>query len=243
MRSRPFIAAALAAAFTAFAAAAFGAAAFGAAETAIPPFSAHYDAQWHTITVGTSDLELGADGAPDRYVYNWKITARGIFRLLYANPITQKSWFTVHGGQVVPTRYRADDGATSVALDFDWGAGRARGTSGRRPVDLQIKDGTQDLMSIQVEIMQDLRSGAVPPTFQIVDKDEVKDFDYADEGTARIHTALGVLDTRVVSSRRPGSNRVLRMWFAPSLDFVPVQAERWRAGTLEFAMRIKNLSR
>jgi hypothetical protein len=98
-------------------------------------------------------------------------------------------------------------------------------------------------MSIQVQIMQDLRAGEVPKSFLIVDKDEVKDFNYADEGTARIRTALGTLDTRVISSQRSGSNRVLRMWFAPSLGYVPVQAERTRAGALEFAMRIRSLVR
>ena len=63
------------------------------------------------------------------------------------------------------------------------------------------------------------------------------------EGTARVKTALGELDTIIVSSRRAGNNRILRMWFAPSLGFVPVQAERTRDGKLEFAMRIKTLNR
>ena len=33
----------------------------------------------------------------------------------------------------------------------------------------------------------------------------------------------------------------LRMWFAPSLGYLPVQAERSRGGKLEFAMRIRSL--
>jgi hypothetical protein len=212
-------------------------------ESDIAPFSAHYTAEWRSITVGSSDLELGADGQPDHYVYTWKITARGIFRLIYAKAVTQKSWFSVHGGHVVPGRYRADDGSATVALDFDWATGRARGTSAGKPIDLEIREGTQDLMSIQVEIMQDLRMGGLPKTFRIVDKDEVKEFDYADEGSARVRTDLGELEARVISSHRAGSNRILRMWFAPSLGFVPVQAERMRGGDLEFAMRIKALSR
>jgi len=47
----------------------------------------------------------------------------------------------------------------------------------------------------------------------------------------------------VVASTRAGNNRTLRMWFAPSLGFVPVQAERTRDGKLEFSMRIKSLKR
>jgi hypothetical protein len=91
--------------------------------------------------------------------------------------------------------------------------------------------------------MLDLRNGTLPAIFHIVDKDELKDFIYTREGTARIRTALGELDTVIVSSQSKGSDRILRMWFAPSLGFIPVQAERTRDGKLEFAMRIKTLKR
>ena len=98
-------------------------------------------------------------------------------------------------------------------------------------------------MSIQVEVMLDLKKGDLPTTFQIIDKDRLKEFNYSNEGNARIRTALGELDTIIVSSRQAGNNRILRMWFAPSLGFVPVQAERTRDGKLEFAMHIKSLDR
>jgi len=94
-----------------------------------------------------------------------------------------------------------------------------------------------------VQVMLDLRNGNLPNIFHIVDKDELKDFIYTREADARIRTALGELDTVVVASSRTGNDRVLRMWFAPSLDYIPVQAERTRAGKLEFAMRIKSLKR
>jgi hypothetical protein len=110
-------------------------------------------------------------------------------------------------------------------------------------VDVTLKDGTQDVMSIQVEVMLDLKNGSLPATFQILDNDEVKEFIYTQEGPAKLRTALGDLDTVIVSSKRAGNNRLLRMWFAPSLGYVPVQAERTRDGKLEFAMRIKSLQR
>jgi hypothetical protein len=99
------------------------------------------------------------------------------------------------------------------------------------------------LASIQIEVMLDLKNGNLPKTYHIVDKDELKDFVYAQQGSARIRTSLGELDTVIVASQRAGSNRILRMWFAPSLGFVPVQAERTRDGKLEFAMRISSLTR
>jgi hypothetical protein len=98
-------------------------------------------------------------------------------------------------------------------------------------------------MSIQVEVMLDLKNGNLPKTFQIIDKDTLKEFIYNQEGTANIRTALGQLDTVIIASQQAGNNRILRMWFAPSLGFVPVQAERTRDGKLEFAMHIKSLQR
>ncbi len=219
------------------------------AEPAIAPFSAHYAADWKSINVGTSDLELEPDTVADTYRYTWTMTARGVFRLAYGNDVIQKSWFSLISDHVRPTKYRAEEGGSIASIDFDWDGKRARGVSEKhgasekKPVDLELNEGTQDVLSIQIEVMLDLKNGKLPKTFRILDQDEIKDFLYTQEGPARLRTALGELDTIVVSSRRAGNNRVLRMWFAPSLGFVPVQAERSRDGKLEFAMRIKTLKR
>jgi Protein of unknown function (DUF3108) len=219
-----------------------GAPAPSGADSAIAPFSAHYLADWKSINVGTSDLELKQDTEPGHFLYTWTITARGIFRL-YRSEVTQKSWVSVNADHVRPNRYRGEDGSSSVNLDFDWDAGRVSGTSEGKAVELKLKEGTQDVMSIQLEVMLDLKKGNFPQTFQIIDKDQIKEFIYTEEGNARIRTDLGELDTVIVSSQQTGNNRILRMWFAPSLGFVPVQAERTRDGKLEFAMRIKSLQR
>ena len=211
------------------------------AVTTLEPFAAHYTADWKTINVGTSDIELKPDGPPGQYLYTWTVTARGIFRIVYSNDVIQKSWLTAIGNHVRPEKYRAEQGQSTVNIDFDWEGGHAKGTNETKPVNLKLREGTQDVMSIQIEVMQDLRNGNLPKTFNILDKDEIKEFLYTQEGPARIRTALGELDTVVVASQREGGNRILRMWFAPSLGYVPVQAERTRDGKLEFALRIKTL--
>ena len=209
----------------------------------IAPFTAQYTADWKSINVGTSEIVLRPDATTGSYLYTWTMTARGIFRIVYSNDVIQKSWFTVNDGHVRPERYRAEQGDSSVDIVFDWTAGRARGVSETKPVSLKFVEGTQEVMSIQIEVMLDLASGSLPGMFRILDRDEIKEFMYSQEGTARIRTALGLLDTVVVASQRPGNSRVLRMWFAPSLGFVPVLAERSRDGKLEFAMRIRSLKR
>jgi hypothetical protein len=130
-----------------------------------------------------------------------------------------------------------------VELNFDWQAGRATGLSETKPVDIKLPEGAQDVMSIQVEVMLDLMNGNLPKTFQIIDKDALKEFNYTQEGNAKIRTEIGELETVVVTSQRTGNNRILRMWFAPSLGFVPVQAERSRDGKVEIALRVKSVDR
>lgn len=210
----------------------------------IEPFAAHYVAEWKDIAVGTSDLALERGTEPGSYHYSWTISARGIFRLIYSHDVTQQSWFRIVDEHVRPERYLGEEGSSSVSFAFDWDARRARGFSEGKPIDLKLKPGAQDLMSIQIEVMLDLKNGDMPATFHIIDKDQMKEFLYTREGAARLRTSIGTLDTVIVASRRNANDsRVLRMWFAPALGYVPVQAERRRDGNLEFAMRIRSLRR
>jgi hypothetical protein len=212
-------------------------------ESGIAPFIAHYEASWKGISVGTSDIQLIKGDEPGHYQYTWTITAHGVARLAYHDDLVQRSWLSLVGDHVRPDKYYGKEGASTVEIDFDWQNKRATGVSETKPVDLKLQEGTQDVMSIQVEVMLDLKHGNLPKTFQIIDKDQLKEFNYTQEGTAKLRTAIGELDTVIVASQREGNNRLLRMWFAPSLGFVPVQAERSRDGKLEIAMRIKSVDR
>jgi hypothetical protein len=210
-------------------------------DAGIAPFIAHYEAAWKGISLGTSEIQLTRGTEPGHYLYTWTITARGIFRIAYSDDLVQKSWLSMTGDHVRPDKYFGKQGSSTVEIAFDWQNQRATGVSETKPVDIKLLDGTQDVMSIQVEVMLDLKNGHLPNTFQIIDKDQLKEFKYTQEGTAKIRTAIGELDTIIVTSQRTGNNRILRMWFAPLLGFVPVQAERSRDGKIEIAMRVKSV--
>jgi uncharacterized protein DUF3108 len=215
----------------------------GAAGERLQPFVAHYDAYWKTIAVGTSDIKLESGSEPGHYLYTWTITPHGIVRLAYRDDLVQRSWLQVIDKHARPDKYLGKEGSQSVELNFDWQGMRATGQSEGKPVDIKLPEGAQDVMSIQAEVMLDLMNGNLPKTFEIIDKDELKEFNYENEGPAKIRTLIGELDTIVVTSQRTGNNRLLRMWFAPSLGFAPVQAERSRDGKVEIAVRIKSIDR
>jgi hypothetical protein len=225
------------------AAAASVAAAQPAGDMAISPFTARYVADWKGISVASSEIQLKQGADASHFIYYWSITARGVLRLAYHDDLVQTSWLSVSDGHVRPDKYSGRQGSQTLELNFDWPNKRVTGTSEGKPVDIGLVDGAQDVLSIQVEVMLDLQRGNMPKTFQIIDKDQLKEFNYAQEGSAKLKTAIGDLDTVVVTSQRAGNDRILRMWFAPSLGFAPVQAERSRNGNIEFSIRLKSFDR
>ncbi len=216
------------------------------AQPALTPFSADFEVIYRGMNAGSTTLELSAEGG-GRWRYVSRANARGVFKLALAGEIRQTSQFVLSDGTPRPLRYVADDGTEDVQrdirLDFDWRAGRVRGTAEAQPVDLPLREGLQDGMSVQIALMSALQGGRSPERFFLIDKDEIKEYLYESLGSARLRTAAGELDTVIWSSRRPGSDRVTRVWYAPALGHAPVQAERRRGDRTEWTMRLKTMRR
>lgn len=217
-----------------------------AADWTPTPFQATYSVQWKGFNAGTSKLELRRTG-PDTWLYDSRNLARGVFRIAIPDTVTQTSELRFANGRTQPLKFRGDDGGEAtnrdVSLDFDWQQGRVRGTAENRPVDLALQPGLQDPMSIQIAQMHAAATGQVPVRMHSIDKDEVKEYEFTRVGPERLKTALGELDTLIFESRRPGSSRMIRLWMAPSLGYLPVRAERRKGTKLEFAMAIRELQR
>lgn len=216
-------------------------------ENFLRPFTAVLAVDWKGITAGISTLELTRNGG-NLWTYSSRSEARGLARLFVPGDITQVSQFTLIDGAVLPQHFRGDDGSSDdsrdISLDFDWPHNRVSGVAERKKVSMELRPGAQDDLSAQIAAMVELARGTkLPPSFLVVDKDQIKEYRYRQEGAAHLKTAVGEVDTIVVSSQRNGSPRTLRTWFAPSLGYVPVKAERTRDGKVEFSMVIRSLKR
>jgi hypothetical protein len=214
-------------------------------ETQAPaPFTAKFAIEWKGITAGFSTLELTRNSS-DTYTYRSRNLARGIFRLVFPDAISQESTLAIVKGDVRPLSYHADDGERdsdkAVTLQFDWQARRVTGVAEKKPVDLALESGTQDSLSVQIELMQELAAARLPKSFWLIDDDAIKEYTYTREGTTTLDTPLGKLEAVIYRSERPGSDRVTRLWLAPSLGYLPVRAERSRAGKIDFSLSIREL--
>jgi len=210
------------------------------------PFKVTFAVEWRGMSAGTSTLQLTRQG-PTEYTYQSSNTARGLFRLALPDTITQTSHFTIVDGQVTPLKYVGDDGSSDtsrdVTLNFDWDTRRVTGTAENKPVDQPLVAGVQDSLSVQIALMCALARGESPKSFQLIDKDEVKEYQYTQEGSTTLDTPIGKLDTVIYTSQRAGASRLTRLWIAPSLGYLPVRAEQVRKGKRELHLQLRALER
>jgi hypothetical protein len=210
------------------------------------PFTVTLDVEWRGMSAGTSTLQLTRKSASE-YTYTSSNKASGLFKLAIPDTITQTSNFTIVDGKVRPGTYVGDDGSSDtdkdVSLTFDWTKNRVTGTAENKPVDEQLQPGVQDSLSVQVALMCALSAGQAPQSFQLIDKDEIKEYQYRHEGNATLDTPIGKLETVIYTSQRVGANRLTRLWIAPGLGYLPVRAEQVRKGKRELQLRVRAVER
>jgi hypothetical protein len=210
----------------------------------LKPFRASFTAQWKGISAATSTLELRNAG-PDTFTFATVNTPHGLFRMALPDSLTQASTFKLVAGRIVPLNFRgSDEKERPIDLTFDWAAKRVTGTAKDHAIDLAIPDDAQDPMSLQIASLRNLARGTIPATVSMVDGDgKLKEYELRQEGTARLDTSLGTLDTIIYTSRRTNSERVTRTWVAPALGYLPVKAERVRGKKTEFTLLIESIDR
>jgi hypothetical protein len=210
------------------------------------PFTVTLDVEWHGMGAGTSTLKLTRKSATE-YTYTSSNTASGFFKLAIPDTITQTSNFSIVDGKVRPGTYVGDDGSSDtdkdVSLTFDWKNNRVTGTAENKPVSEALEPGVQDSLSVQVALMCALAAGQSPQSFQLIDKDKVKEYQYRHEGSATLDTPVGKLETVIYTSQRAGASRLTRLWIAPSLGYLPVRAEQVRKGKRELQLKVRAVER
>ena len=209
----------------------------------LKPFKATYGAEWKGISAASATFELRNNGN-DTYTYESVNKPRGLFRMALPDSLLQASTFRIVDGRVVPISFRgSDEKERPIELKFDWNTRRVTGQAKGHAVDLELHEGSQDPMSLQVASLRALASGNLVDRVWLVDSDKVKDYELRREGTAQVETALGKLDTVIYTSKRANSDTLTRTWVAPALGYLPVKAERVKNGKVLFSINIESVDK
>ena len=209
------------------------------------PFTARYAFTWHGLQAGTATFRLRQLG-PGDWLYESSTEPRGLFKLVSAARAHVTSRMSVGSDGVRPLHFEGTAGSNSqpdAVLDFDWPTMRVRGHMQDDAVDMALKPGVQDDLSVMVSLLHALGRGAAPAGMSLFDKNGIRDYAYTDVGPARLPTAIGELATEVYRSQRAGSPRHNVYWCATQFGDVPVRAEQRRGEDLEWRMELISIER
>lgn len=216
-------------------------------DTALQPYKARYQVTYRGLNGGQIESSLSRGDAPGQWLYETRAYPSLLGRVAVSPRARERSVMQVTPTGVRPLTFDFNDGSDSsrkdVRFKFDWSAGRVRGEAEGVPFDLAVQPGTQDTASVQAAMILELLAGRSPGGFPILTGSKLREYRYWPEGKATVTTPFGQFETVVWANQRDGSSRVTKVWHAPALGYVPVQAIQYRKGQAETQMKLVALSR
>lgn len=210
-------------------------------------YTARYQVSYRGLSGGEIEQSFHRGDQSGQWQYETRAFPNLLGRIAVSPQAREMSTMQITPSGVRPTAFSFDDGsknsAKDVRLAYDWAAGKVTGTASGKPVDLPLTPGTQDTASVQAAMIEERLAGRKPQTFRIITGNRVHDYRYWSEGTQQVMTPFGQVEAEVWVNQRDGSTRVSKVWHAPSLGYVPVQAIQYRKGQPEVQMKLVRLQR
>jgi hypothetical protein len=216
-------------------------------DLALQPYVATYAVTYRGLDAGTLRMELSREGQSNRYSFETRADPSVLARLVIGRDAVERSVFETTENGLRPLEWSLEDGKSGKKgdgqLKFDWSANKVIGEFEGERVELPTQPGLQDRLSIQVAVSAALVQGREPNSIVMVNGDKTREYTYEKGSTQSLDTSLGNLETIIYESTRPGSNRVSKVWHAPTLEYLPVRAEQIRKGKVETVMVLVGLER
>jgi len=217
------------------------------AATAIQPYTARYQVSYRGLSGGQIEASFKPGASAGQWLYQTRAFPNLFGRIAVSPQARERSTMIVTASGVRPMTFDFNDGSSDTAADvrheFDWSNNRVTGQAAGKPFALDVKPGTQDTASVQAAMMVERLAGRSPDGFPIITGAKLREYRYWMEGVQQVVTPFGQVAAEVWASQRIGSNRVSKIWHAPSLGYVPVQAIQYRKGSPEVQMKLVSLER
>jgi hypothetical protein len=211
----------------------------------LQPYVARYQVSYRGLNGGEIESSFQRGSVAGQWTYETRAFPSWLGRVAVSSQARERSVMQAGPGSVRPLSIDFDDGSEStdkdVRLRYDWTLGAVTGQAQGKPVAFELTPGTQDTASVQAAMIQARLEGRKPESFRIITGGKLRDYRYWQEGTQQVMTPFGQVEAEVWASQRNGSNRVSKVWHAPSLGYVPVQAIQYRKGNPEVQMKLVRL--
>lgn len=207
-------------------------------------FKATYDVEHNGMYLGESERVL--QPLPDGHWQFRSVTrAKGVAKWFIKDTLEETSILKRHAlSTFEPVFYRYDQsgGKREVhdTVRFNWEKKQVSLSHDSQVFDLA--EGTQDLMSFTLLIMQQLQNKHKQITFRLADRKRVRDYTLNVTGEVDVQTPMREFKSLLLVSNTIKDGVRFRIWCAPALQYLPVKIEKTEADGDSTTMTIKSLS-
>jgi hypothetical protein len=187
-----------------------------------------------TAVSETSLKKVRDDAGSIVYEYRSTSKTRGLARLVRRAPVIETSRFRFDDDGFTPMEFHFINGKASDERSnhIIFADGKANSTYKGESVSMHTQAGYVDRALEQIVLRQGLQQGNWQQRFVVVDRNDVDDVVYSSGPTEDVETGLGKMTAVRLLRQKDGSSRSTRIWFAESLDFLPVRIEQLRKGEI-----------
>ena len=205
----------------------------------IPEFSAKYEVYYGDYSLGTGRYEL-AQTAEDQYKFSFVSKMR--FFLMFTDKRWVSSTFEYKDDQILPIRYEHKREGTGPnyydVIKFDAAANLIDSVHKKDHYKQDYNALIRDGLSVQLQLMLDLRRGVKHPKYLILDENELKEreFSFIKEETLKIEGK--VYDCVLYQVVRSSNSRKTQMWFSIKDNYQPVMMAHYSKEKKRFNARL-----
>lgn len=157
--------------------------------------------------------------------------------------LQETSTISLQDNTITPTDYQYTLTGISDELKvigFDWNANIAVSSEGLESWPLTLQANTQDPLSYQLVLAQQLQNGNIGSIeIFVVDGDEIGTEKFSILGSETIETSLGMLDCiKVEKTREAGDSKSTIIWFAKNHSHLLAKLEQITASGIKITMEL-----
>lgn len=213
-------------------------------QNTIPNFTAKYSVSKSGISLGEMISTFKTD-QHNNYTYSSITEPKGIASWFSRDTVSEVSRGTYSDGKISSLQYSYSRNGgkkeQDTKIDFDYQSNIATDITNSETKKLAIGEKTTDRQIVQILLMIDILNNENDLNYEVINKQELKPYNFKMAEAEKIKTVLGEFDTIKVIRKREGSSRETTLWLAEGLLYLPVRIKQTKDGSTKFEMDIIKL--
>jgi len=190
-------------------------------------FTVEYDVNYNGMELGVSKRSL-LFVSDQKAIYKAETVPEGFASLIIQETIKEISNILITRGNVTPSQYIMTKNKRGkiedVTIDFNWKEKTITNSYSKKIQPL--KENTHDLLSLQLNIMQDLQRNKKSMLYQVATKKHNRSYNLNVEKEELLETPMGEYKTvKLVASSPEGKSQFI-FWCAKSFEFLPIKIQK-----------------